>query len=76
MSSSEETAGKGTPGNQPILVVLIEPEILDLIFSPLEHVILILGTNGLMKVQSLTDIQGIEDHLSIPVRGGPVEDLA
>jgi hypothetical protein len=76
MSAGKEAAGEGAPGDETILVVLIESEIFDLVFSSLEHVVFILGTNRLMEVQSLTGIQGIEDHLGIPVGSGPVEHLA
>lgn len=72
MSSGKEATGKGAPGNKPVLVILIETKVLDLIFSPLEHVILILSTDRLVEVQPLTGIQGIQHHLCIPVGSGPI----
>ena len=41
-----------------------------------EHIVLALGTNGLVQVQSLTNSQRIVYVFRIPVTGGPVEGLA
>ena len=43
---------------------------------PVNHVVLALGTNGLVQVQSLTNSQCIVYVLRIPVACGPVEGLA
>lgn len=74
--SSKEAAGQWAPRNESVVILREEGLIVYFHISSNEHVILILSTDRLMKVQSFTNSQGLQNYLCIPVACRPVEGLS
>jgi hypothetical protein len=76
MFSSERTPTQRTPSDKSIVVFGEQRLVLYLIFCSHKHVVLVLCSDGLVKIQSFTDSQSLKNSLCVPVAGCPVECLA